>query len=97
MIRPIRWAREARRTAEVVTEAAAAGMTLQLIRSHLAALGIPTEHLTDEALEKTVIDFGRAVAGAGIPWTEALDVLQVGISVVRNAGEPASEWLKGQA
>ena len=84
------------RTHEAYGDAVAAmheGIALSQIRAHLAALGIPTEHLTDDELAAKIIDFGRAVVGAGLKWEEAADIMTVGCHVVRMAGEPAAEWL----
>lgn len=82
-----RWAREAwlvfTRRHEVYA-ATQGGLALDEIRAHLLALGIDARHLSDEELTRSLLDFGRIVAGAGIPWELAAEGLRVGCAVLRS-------------
>lgn len=78
------WWHHTRDTAAVVRSEMASVGVLGEIRAHLRALGIDEDQLTDDELERTIVDFGRVVAGAGIPWELAAEGLKLGCDILRS-------------
>lgn len=66
--------------------ATASGLVLSNIRAHMAALGIPAELLTDEELERRIIELARVMVGQGVSWKHAARAAKVGCQVLRQTG-----------